>query len=130
MTASGKLPKKKVILLYSIQIIKIILEDSELFPPSRPHRHMHTDIHPHLSAGALLETALTMGAGQIKLSQTSGGKGMKRGGGGGREAVSLMKFLEEVPRPLQCRTHNHSVRESDREEDRRIKSKKGRQKSE
>lgn len=41
-----------------------------------------------------------------------------------------MKFLEEVPRPLQYKTHNHSAGETGREEDRRIKSEKRRQKSE
>ncbi len=39
-----------------------------------------------------------------------------------------MKFLEEVPRPLQRKTQNHSVGGRDREEDSRLKREKGRQK--
>lgn len=35
-----------------------------------------------------------------------------------------MKFLEEVPRPLQRKTQSHSVGGRDREEDSRIKRQK------
>lgn len=45
-----------------------------------------------------------------------------------RQSVEcLMKFLEEVPRPLERKTQNHSVLGSDREEDSRRKRGKGRQ---
>lgn len=47
---------------------------------------------------------------------------------GSQSVECLMKFLEEVPRPLQHKTQNHSVGGRDREHNSRIKSEKGEKK--
>lgn len=138
VTASSKKQNK---VLYSIQVIKEdFIKTQYPFPP------LKTDTHPHLSPAASVRVAFNNGSRTNKAhpnirrkrneKREGGRRGKKReekkkaaGFSRGSQSVEcLMKFLEEVPGPLQRKTQNHSVGGRDREEDSRIKTEKGRQK--
>lgn len=130
VTASSNVSGKYNMILYSIKALKEDLRRLKTFFPL-------ADRHSRLTAAAFLKAAFNNGGRTNKIHQNirrkRNEKGGRRGGEekrkkktagfsrGSQSVEGLMQFLEEVPRPLERKTQNHSVLGRDREEDSRLK---------